>query len=136
MGNYFSLFADNFVSALIIPISQPFIFNVMLSFKEKYSLFFILFFGLLGSCLGGIINLFIGRTIAFTRQCLKSQKQYVLSKLMKNTLILVVALFSWIPVFGSTVQVVAGYLRLNILIFTLSTILSNLLYLSYLISTY
>ncbi|MCV3769375.1 MAG: DedA family protein, partial [Wolbachia pipientis] len=63
MENYLLLFTDNLTSSLILPIHQGFVFYTMLYFRSNYNPLFMLFFGVLGSSIGGIINWHLGRTI-------------------------------------------------------------------------
>ncbi len=136
---YFSLLLDNFLSSLILPVHQGFVFKAMLYFKDHYSIAPILFYGVTGSCLGGIANWFLGRAILYTREIINrllysSTTPYTENlyypdrnskhKILHILIICAVALFSWIPGLGSLIQVIVGYLKLNIYIFTLMIFLS------------
>ncbi|WCR57564.1 YqaA family protein [Wolbachia endosymbiont of Ctenocephalides felis wCfeJ] len=136
MENYFLLFTDNLVSSLILPIHHSFVFYTMLCFRSYYDPLLMLLFGVLGSSIGGIVNWHLGRiTISIRKSYHKLEKQYIISKGLRNLLICAVVLLSWMPALGSTIQVLSGYFKLNLSVFTLFTILSNLFYLLYLTIT-
>ncbi len=136
MENYLLLFTDNLVSSLILPIHQSFVFYTMLYFRSYYNPLLTLLFGVLGSSIGGMVNWYLGRiTISIRKSYHKLENEYKTPRIIKNLLIYAVALLSWEPAFGSVIQVLSGYFKLNLSIFTLLTILSNLFYLLCLIIT-
>jgi membrane protein YqaA with SNARE-associated domain len=95
-----------------------------------------LLFGVLGSSLGGIVNWYLGRiTISIRKSYHKLENEYTTPKIVRNLLIYAVALLSWVPALGSVIQVLSGYFKLNLSLFTFLTILSNFFYLLYLIIT-
>lgn len=136
MKSYILLFQDNLLSSVILPIHKCFVFEVMLYFKHHHSILLMLFFGTLGSCLGGSINWVLGRLIFFIRKLYdKLQDSPINSKTVRNLLIFFILLFSWMPPLGSTVQVVSGYVNLNPVVVIALVMLSNLFYLFYSIIT-
>ncbi|MEY2393320.1 DedA family protein [Wolbachia endosymbiont of Tettigetta isshikii] len=136
MENYLLLFTDNLISSLILPIYQGFVFHTMLYFRSYYSPLFMLLFGVLGSSLGGVVNWYLGRiTISIRKLYYKLENEHKTPKIIRNLLICAVALLSWVSALGSTIQVLSGYFKLNLSVFTLLTILSNFFYLLYLTIT-
>ncbi|WP_341821143.1 DedA family protein [Wolbachia endosymbiont (group A) of Myopa testacea] len=137
MENYFLLFTDSLVSSLILPIRQGFVFNTMLYFRSYYTPLLMLFFGVLGSSLGGIVNWYLGRiTISIRKSYHKLENEYTMPKVAKNLLIFATLLLSWVPALGSVIQILSGYFKLNLYILTPLIILSNFFYLLYLILTF
>ncbi|NUY39554.1 DedA family protein [Wolbachia endosymbiont of Litomosoides brasiliensis] len=136
MENYLLLFTDNLVSSLILPIHRGFVFYTMLYFRSYYNPLLTLLFGVLGSSLGGMVNWYLGKiTISIRKSYHKLENEHKTPGIIKNPLIYAVVLLSWVPAFGSVVQILSGYFKLNLSAFTLLTILSNLLYLLYLTVT-
>ncbi|WFW29902.1 MAG: DedA family protein [Wolbachia endosymbiont of Menacanthus eurysternus] len=137
MENYFLLFTDSLMSSLILPVYQGFVFRTMLYFRLYYNPLLILFFGIFGSSLGGVINWYLGKMTIFVRKLFhKMSNEYKTPKIVTNLLICAVVLFfSWVPVFGSVIQILSGYFRSNFRVFALLTILSNFFHLLYLIIT-
>lgn len=137
MENYFLLFTDSLVSSLVLPIHQGFVFNTMLYFRSYYTPLLILFFGVLGSSLGGIVNWYLGRiTISIRKSYHKLENEYTMPKVTKNLLIFATLLLSWVPALGSVIQILSGYFKLNLYILAPLIILSNFFYLLYLILTF
>ncbi|WP_353477735.1 DedA family protein [Wolbachia pipientis] len=136
MENYFLLFKDTLLSSLILPIHQGFVFYTMLYFRSCYNPLLMLLFGVLGSSLGGIANWYWGIIVISTRNLHhKLGNEHTTPKTVRNLLICAVALLSWSTVLGSVIQVLSGYFKLKLSVFTLLTILSNFFYLLYLIIT-
>jgi membrane protein YqaA with SNARE-associated domain len=125
---YFLLLTDNFISSLILPVHKGFAFQTMLRFQEYHNIFLILFYGVIGSCLGGIVNWFIGRTIFYVRNINCNNVPYTLVGCA-------VVSFSWIPGLDSITHVIAGYLKLNIYVFISMVFLSYFIQSLYLILT-
>ncbi|WP_320109918.1 DedA family protein [Wolbachia endosymbiont of Rhagoletis indifferens] len=137
MENYFLLFTDSLVSSLVLPIHQGFVFNTMLYFRSYYTPLLMLFFGVLGSSLGGIVNWYLGRiTISIRKSYHKLENGYTMPKVTKNLLIFATLLLSWVPALGSVIQILSGYFKLNLYILAPLIILSNFFYLLYLILTF
>ncbi len=121
MEDYFLLFKDNLLSSLILPIHQGFMFEAMLYFRSHHNLLLMLFFGVLGSSLGGIVNWYLGRiTISIRKSYHKLENE----------------LLSWVQALGSVIQILSGYFKLNLYILAPLIILSNFFYLLYLILTF
>ncbi|MBV0899676.1 MAG: DedA family protein [Wolbachia endosymbiont of Fragariocoptes setiger] len=136
MKSYVLLFQDNFLSSVILPIHKGFVFEVMLYFKQYHNIVLMLLFGILGSCLGGSINWILGRLILFIRKLYdKLQDSSINSKTVRNLLIFLILLFSWMPPLGGIVQITSGYFNLNPIIVIALVTLSNLLCLFYYIIT-
>lgn len=133
MENYLLLLTDSLVSSLILPIRQGFVLYAMLCFRSNYNPLLILLFEVLGSSLGGIGNWYLGRiTISIRKSYHKLESKNKTPKIIRNLLIYAVTLFSWVPAFGSVIQVLSGYFKLNLYIFASLAILSNFFYLLYL----
>ncbi|MGL9732703.1 MAG: DedA family protein [Wolbachia sp.] len=136
MENYLLLFIDNLMLSLILPVYQGFVFHTMLCFSSYYNQLLILLFGVFGSSIGGVINWHLGRITIFIRKSYhKLESGHKISKIIRNLLICAVILFSWVPALGSAIQVLSGYFKLNLSVFILLIILSNLFYLLYLLIT-
>ena len=137
MENYFLLFTDSLVSSLVLPIHQGFVFNTMLYFRSYYTPLLMLFFGVLGSSLGGIVNWYLGRiTISIRKSYHKLENEYTTPEITKNLLIFATLLLSWVPALGSVIQILSGYFKLNLYTLAPLIILSNFFYLLYLIRTF
>ncbi len=137
MENYFLLFTDSLVSSLVLPIHQGFVFNTMLYFRSYHTPLLMLFFGVLGSSLGGIVNWYLGRiTISIRKSYRKLENEHKTPKIVKNLLICAVTLLSWVPALGSVIQILSGYFKLNLYPLAPLIILSNFFYLLYLILTF
>jgi len=113
---YFKLNLHAFTSLTIIPSSF------------FYLLYFTIAVQAVNWCLG---------TIAISTKNLyhKLENEHKTPKIIRNLLICAVALLSWVPALGSAIQVLSGYFKLNLSVFTLLTILSNFFYLLYLTIT-
>lgn len=86
MENYFLLFTDSLVSSLVLPIHQGFVFNTMLYFRSYHTPLLMLFFGVLGSSLGGIVNWYLGRiTISIRKSYRKLENEHKTPKIVKST---------------------------------------------------
>ncbi|WP_410543369.1 DedA family protein [Wolbachia endosymbiont of Mansonella perstans] len=134
MENYLLLFTDSLISSLILPIYQGFVFYTMLYFRSHYNPLLMLLFGVLGSSISGVVNWYLGRiTISIRESYRELESGHKIPKIIRNLLISAVVLLSWVQVLGSVIQVLSGYFRLNLSVFTLLTILSNFFYLLYLI---
>jgi membrane protein YqaA with SNARE-associated domain len=95
-----------------------------------------LFFGVLGSSLGGIVNWYCGTIIISTRSLYhKLKNEYTASKTVRNLLIRAAVLFACIPALESVIQVLSGYLKLNLYAFISLTISSSFFYFVYSIIT-
>ncbi len=137
MEDYFLLFKDNLLSSLILPIHQGFMFEAMLYFRSHHNLLLMLFFGVLGSSLGGIVNWYLGRIIISIRKSYhKLENEHTIPKVAGNLLICAVALLSWVQALGSVIQILSGYFKLNLYILASLIILSNFFYLLYLTLTF
>ncbi|WP_410542074.1 DedA family protein [Wolbachia endosymbiont (group B) of Ennomos erosarius] len=137
MEDYFLLFKDSLLSSLVLPIHQGFVFNTMLYFRSYYTPLLMLFFGVLGSSLGGIVNWYLGKiTISIRKSYHKLENEYTMPKVTKNLLIFATLLLSWVPALGSVIQILSGYFKLNLYILAPLIILSNFFYLLYLILTF
>ncbi|WP_406832528.1 DedA family protein [Wolbachia endosymbiont (group A) of Apoderus coryli] len=137
MEDYFLLFKDSLLSSLVLPIHQGFVFNTMLYFRSYYTPLLMLFFGVLGSSLGGIVNWYLGRiTISIRKSYHKLENGYTMPEATKNLLIFATLLLSWVPALGSVIQILSGYFKLNLYILAPLIILSNFFYLLYLILTF
>ncbi|WP_081326577.1 YqaA family protein [Wolbachia pipientis] len=120
---YCFLLIDSFISTLVLPVHQGFAFKTMLYFKEYNAILAMLFCRMIGCCLAGIVNWFLGRAIFYARTLYHSDDNHE-HKLPCVLTACAVMLLSWIPVLGSVIQVIAGYLKLNIYVFIFTVFLS------------
>ncbi|MBB3352662.1 membrane protein YqaA with SNARE-associated domain [Rhizobium sp. BK049] len=120
-ASYFGLFIAAFGAATILPMqSEPVLVGLLLS--GKFSVPVLLAVASVGNTLGSVVNWFLGRGIERFRdrrwfpvgaEALERSSRWY-RKYGKWTL-----LFSWMPVFGDALTVVAGVLREPLLPFTI-----------------
>ena len=115
---YVGLFIASFLAATIIPLSS----EVVLSFLLLNNLDPIILVSVatFGNVLGSLVNYAIGLwgSIFFIRKVLKiSEDEFVKAKQKFQKYGVFSLLFAWVPVIGDPLTVVAGVLKINILIF-------------------
>ncbi len=130
---YYLLFTDSLIAALILPLNKIFVFKIMLYFNT-YNHFFMLILAALGSCIGGIINWYLGKIIISVRlEYHKIEKEFTMPKMVKNIIICLIVLFAWVPLCGSIITIVSGYFKLNLYYLVPSLFISYVSYFCYLI---
>jgi membrane protein YqaA with SNARE-associated domain len=115
---YVGLFFASFLAATILPLSSEVILSfLLLNHLDPIILISVATFG---NVLGALVNYAIGfwGSIFFIRKVLKiSEDEFVKAKQRFQKYGVFSLLFAWVPVIGDPLTVVAGVLKINILIF-------------------
>ncbi|MBN1086812.1 DedA family protein [Erwinia aphidicola] len=104
--SYGSMFASSFLSATLLPGSSEAIL-VGLLLAGKVSVGALVFTAALGNTLGGLTNIVIGRLLPLKNQ----GRWHDTATAWLHRLGPAALLFSWLPVIGDLLCVVAGWLR-------------------------
>ena len=126
---YTSLFISSFLSSTILPGHSE-ITLTTLFLLEKYSYFLLIFFASLGNILGSIVNWFLGLYI--TKFVNKSWFPFKKKQLDKASLWYLKygkwsLFFSWVPIIGDPLTIVAGIFRVPLVIFITIVSISKVL---------
>ena len=126
---YTSLFISSFLSSTILPGHSE-ITLTTLFLLEKYSHFLLIFFASLGNILGSIVNWFLGLYI--TKFVNKSWFPFKKKQLDKASLWYLKygkwsLFFSWVPIIGDPLTIVAGIFRVPLVIFITIVSISKVL---------
>ena len=126
---YTSLFISSFLSSTILPGHSE-ITLITLFLLEKYSQFLLIFFASLGNILGSIVNWFLGLYI--TKFVNKSWFPFKKKQLDKASLWYLKygkwsLFFSWVPIIGDPLTIVAGIFRVPLVIFITIVSISKVL---------
>jgi len=125
------IFIGTFLSYSILPLPADALIVLGVSFFNPYA---VLFVSLLGSTLGSISNYFIGlkgiRTFLKKRY---SKKEKRAGKMFRKWGPVSIVLFSWLPIIGDPLFVIAGTLKMNFWKFLLYSTLGKIWYLILLI---
>ena len=120
------IFIGTFLSYSILPLPSEPILILGINFFNPYA---VLFVSLLGSTLGSISNYFIGlrgiRTFLIKRASKKEKKA---RKLFKKWGPISIVLFSWLPIIGDPLFIIAGTLKMKFWKFLLYSTLGKLWY--------
>jgi membrane protein YqaA with SNARE-associated domain len=111
--NYFILLISALISATLIPFGSEAL--LVLYLENGYNLYLLLFFATIGNTLGSIINYFLG---------LKGEEYLINKKILKEKRIIKTKkyfdkygsfclLFSWLPIIGDPITLIAGVLKYN-----------------------
>ncbi|MHA6312418.1 MULTISPECIES: YqaA family protein [Pantoea] len=103
---YASLFGSSFLSATLLPGSSE-VLLVALLIAKKTSVYGLLLAASLGNTLGGLTNIFLGRLLPLKRQ----GRWHDTAMTWLHRLGPAALLFSWLPVVGDLLCVLAGWLR-------------------------
>ena len=103
---YASLFGSSFLSATLLPGSSEALLIALLIAK-KTSVYGLLLAASLGNTLGGLTNIFLGRLLPLKRQ----GRWHDTAMTWLHRLGPAALLFSWLPVVGDLLCVLAGWLR-------------------------
>ena len=115
---YFGLFFASFLAATILPLSSEVIFSFLL--LNNLNPIILVSVATFGNVLGSFVNYSIGvwGSIFFIRKVLKiSEDEFVKAKQRFQKYGVFSLFFAWVPVIGDPLTVVAGVLKINILIF-------------------
>jgi membrane protein YqaA with SNARE-associated domain len=108
---YLVLFGSAFISATLFPLGSEAL--LIYDIKQGYNIYLLLFFATLGNSLGSVVNYYLG---------LKGEEYLVHKKLINEKYIKVSKkffdkfgafslLFSWVPIIGDPITLVAGILK-------------------------
>ncbi|ORM52265.1 hypothetical protein HA41_12350 [Pantoea conspicua] len=103
---YASLFGSSFLSATLLPGSSEALL-IALVIAKKTSVYGLLLAASLGNTLGGLTNIFLGRLLPLKRQ----GRWHDTAMTWLHRLGPAALLFSWLPVVGDLLCVLAGWLR-------------------------
>ncbi|MCZ4060374.1 DedA family protein [Pantoea sp. LMR881] len=103
---YASLFGSSFLSATLLPGSSEALLIALLM-AQKASVYGLIVAASLGNTFGGLTNLLIGRLLPLKRQ----GRWHDTAMTWLNRLGPAALLFSWLPVVGDLLCVLAGWLR-------------------------
>ena len=104
--SYASMFGSSFLSATLLPGSSETLLIALLIAK-KTSVYGLLLAASLGNTLGGLTNILIGRLLPLKRQ----GRWHDTAMTWLHRLGPAALLFSWLPVIGDLLCVLAGWLR-------------------------
>ena len=126
---YSSLFISSFLSSTILPGHSEITLTTLI-LLEKYSQFLLIFFASFGNILGSVINWYLGfYIIKFVN---KSWFPFKKNQLDKASLWYLKygkwsLFFSWVPIIGDPLTIVAGIFRVPLVIFITIVSISKLL---------
>ncbi|MCP4368097.1 MAG: DedA family protein [Deltaproteobacteria bacterium] len=115
---YVGLFLASFLAATILPLSSEIVLSFLL--LNHLDPIILVSVATVGNVLGAFVNYAIGLwgSIFLIRKVLKiSEDEFVKAKQRFQKYGVFSLLFAWVPVIGDPLTVVAGVLKINILIF-------------------
>ncbi len=117
---YVGLFFASFLAATILPLSSEVVLGfLLLNHLDPIILVSVATFG---NVLGALVNYAIGfwGSIFFIRKVLKiSEDEFVKAKQRFQKYGVFSLFFAWVPVIGDPLTVIAGVLKINVLIFSI-----------------
>lgn len=128
--SYFFLFFDSVMASLVLLPNTPMVFNAMKVFGGfDSSVVFSL--AVAGNIVGSSLNYVLGRTMNYVKKNVEKSdgsKKFVALKSFANKKLFVLAFFSFVPLIGVVITLVAGFLRISYLRFILFVVLGRVLY--------
>ena len=126
---YSSLFISSFLSSTILPGHSEITLTTLI-LLEKYSQILLIFFASFGNILGSVINWYLGFYI--TKFVNKSWFPFKKKQLDKASLWYLKygkwsLFFSWVPIIGDPLTIVAGIFRVPLVIFITIVSISKVL---------
>lgn len=126
---YGSLFISSFLSSTILPGHSEITLTTLI-LLEKYSQFLLIFFASFGNILGSVINWYLGFYI--TKFVNRSWFPFKKKQLDKASLWYLKygkwsLFFSWVPIIGDPLTIVAGIFRVPLVIFITIVSISKVL---------
>ena len=126
---YSGLFISSFLSSTILPGHSEITLTTLI-LLEKYSQFLLIFFASFGNILGSVINWYLGFYI--TKFVNKSWFPFKKKQLDKASLWYLKygkwsLFFSWVPIIGDPLTIVAGIFRVPLVIFIIIVSISKVL---------
>lgn len=118
MVAYFSLFGASFLAATIFPASSELVLAALLS--SGYDAFWLWLVATCGNTLGASVNWWLGTYINRFRNKLwfpVSEPQLIQAQNSFNRYGIWCLLFTWVPIVGDALTVIAGILRVPFILF-------------------
>ena len=115
---YVGLFFASFLAATILPLSSEVVLSFLL--LNHLNPIILVSVATFGNVLGALVNYAIGfwGSLFFIKKVLKiSEHEFIKTKQRFQKYGVFSLLFAWVPVIGDPLTVVAGVLKINILIF-------------------
>ena len=115
---YIGLFFASFLAATILPLSSEIILSILL--LNNLNPFILISVATFGNVLGAFVNYLIGAwgSLFFIKNFLKlSENDFMKAKQRFQKYGVFSLLFAWVPIIGDPLTLVAGVLRVNVLIF-------------------
>ena len=134
-ANYFLLFSDSLIAALILPVRSEAAIYAMVIFKQ-YNQHLIFFITLFASVLGSLINWWIGTKLQILKRttALKNKATEIQNAEIKWDKYLVwLLLLSPLKILGNPLSLLAGFLNTNFKKFLTIIFLSKFIYYFWLI---
>ncbi len=134
-SNYFFLFLDSFLSALILPIRSEVAVYAMFIFK-KYNPHLIFLIALSASVCGSLVNWFLGRKLQFLKEsvALKKKRREIKNAQEKwDKYVVWLLIFSPLKVLGNPLSLLAGFLNTGFKKFFYLIFISKFIYYFWLI---
>lgn len=125
---YAGLFLASFLAATILPLSSEVILSLLLINGLNPTI--LVCVATLGNVLGAFVNYAMGAwgSIFFTRKVIKiSDDEFFKAKQRFQKYGVTSLLFAWVPIIGDPLTLVAGVLRINILVFFVLVSLGKLI---------
>ena len=126
---YSSLFISSFLSSTILPGHSEITLTTLI-LLEKYSQFLLIFFASFANILGSVINWYLGFYITkFVNKSwfLFKEKQLDKASLWYSKYGKWSLFFSWVPIIGDPLTIVAGIFRVPLVIFITIVSISKVL---------
>ena len=108
---YLVLFASALISATLFPLGSEAL--LIYDIKEGYNLYLLIAVATIGNTLGSVINYFLGlkgEEYLISKNFLK-EKYIIKSKYYFDKYGSISLLFSWLPIIGDPITIVAGILK-------------------------
>ena len=110
------LLTDSLVGVLIVPVHTPYVLNTMMTLGD-YSRYIMLLCVVVGSSIGAIINILLGKVLSSVRHKKgmpeENEIMETIDKYMSKNIycIILVLLFSWIPLYGNIITAAAAFFK-------------------------
>ena len=117
--SYLQLLLISFLAATILPLSSELVLTTML-LTDTFDKYLLLFISSFGNIFGSSINWYLGKKILifkYKKWFPASEKQIAKSEIYFKKYGIWSLLFSWVPIIGDPLTVIAGILRVKFLTF-------------------
>lgn len=133
--NYIGLFVFSFLAATILPLSSEILLGILVVNGLNPTM--LITVATIGNVLGSFTNYligFYGNTFLVQKVLKISNDEFLKTKLRFNKYGIFSLFFAWVPIIGDPLTVIAGALKVNILVFFVIVTFGKLL--RYMILTY